>query len=261
MRCTVVSDVHLDPTPAGADRHRRFIAFLRSLPHHPGHRLVLLGDIFDFWFEYRHVVFSAYFDVLRALADLREAGVAIDFVRGNHDFWAGRFLEGTLAIGVHDRLTLEVGGRRVLFVHGDGINPRDRTYRVYKGIARFPLVVALFRLLHPDWAMRLALGVSRGSRAMSTPADPSQGAEVQPLRDWAAAALERGEADVVVLGHSHYPVFETDLPPGGGVYVNTGDWVRHRTYAVIDAAGPRLERWQPVAGAEVPARRQADERQ
>ncbi len=236
MKVLIFSDVHLQVGEAGRPGRERFIAFLHSFDPTEYHRIVILGDLFDFWFEYRHVIFSGYFDVLRAFADLHDAGVQFDFVCGNHDLWAGRFLESELGFAIHrERLELDLGDRRALFVHGDGINPRDVGYRLYKKIAQMPLVIWMFSLLHPDWAMKLAQGVSHGSRRMFQVEDRSQGSEVGPLRDHAERALAAGEADVVFSGHCHYPQHvEFPTPNGTGLYINTGDWLHHCTYVVWD---------------------------
>jgi len=231
-----LSDVHLDVPPHNQERMDVFIGFLRSLDTSRVTRIVLLGDLFDFWFEYKHVVFSGYFDVLRAFAELRDLGVTFDLVGGNHDFWAGRFLEHRLAFTIHRRpVLMDFGGRRVLLCHGDGLNPRDVGYRVYKWIARTRLVIGAFRLIHPDWAMALARLVSRGSRELSRVADPTKGAEAAALRTYARRVLAEGTADVVMCGHAHSPAMEEyPAPCGKGLYINTGDWLYHRSYVEWD---------------------------
>jgi UDP-2,3-diacylglucosamine hydrolase len=257
MKILIFSDVHLQVGEAGRPGRERFIAFLRSIDPAEFDRVIILGDLFDFWFEYRHVIFSGYFDVLRAFADLRDAGVAFDFICGNHDLWAGRFLRDELGFSIHpDRLMLDLDGARVLFVHGDGINPRDVSYRIYKRFAQFSPVVWLFGLLHPDWAMRLAQGVSHGSRRMFQADDLSQGTEVEPLREHAKRVLAAGEADVVFSGHCHYPQhMEFPTPNGPGTYINTGDWLFHCSYVVWDGEAfttHSLEKTENVVSEEVP---------
>jgi len=236
MATLLLSDIHLDVSPRGKQRMADFVAFLRAVDTSRINRIILLGDLFDFWFEYKHVIFSGYLDVLRAFADLREHGVAFELVCGNHDFWAGRFLEQRLGFTVHTRpVEMDFGGRRVLMVHGDGLNPRDWWYRVYKRIARARWLTAVFRLLHPDWAMALAQCVSKGSRRLTRAEDPRTGPEAQALRAFAKQTLAQGEADVVVCGHSHYPVIEEyPTPNGTGLYINTGDWLYHRSYVEWD---------------------------
>jgi UDP-2,3-diacylglucosamine hydrolase len=241
----IVSDVHLNVAKDGAERMEAFTRFLQSWTDAPPERLIILGDLFDFWFEYRHVIFSGYFEVLRAFADLRDLGVAFHFVCGNHDFWAGRFLRDALAFEIHrDPVTLAFGARSALLVHGDGVNPRDVSYRLYKRIARSRWVIRCFRAIHPDWAMRIAQGVSRGSRRAFSPDDPADGPEIAPQRAFAAKCLQDGQADIVMCGHSHYPVHEwIETMWGPRLYLNTGDWVAHRTYAVWDGAEFRLEQF------------------
>ena len=235
MNTLVFSDVHVNVAEDGRVGRERFVRFLRGIDPTRIRRIVILGDLFDFWFEYRHVIFSGYFEVLRPLADLRDAGVELHFVVGNHDFWTGRFLREELGIQIHERLLLPFGEKRALFIHGDGIRANDYGYRIYRRIARLPLVVGLFRLIHPDCAMWIAQGVSRGSRRLFGLEDPSQGREVQPLEAFAHEALERGEADVVFCGHSHFPVLkELATSRGTGLYINSGDWVVHCSYIEWD---------------------------
>ncbi|MCL4216824.1 MAG: UDP-2,3-diacylglucosamine diphosphatase [Candidatus Hydrogenedentes bacterium] len=252
MNTLIFSDVHLAVVEDGRGVREAFIAFLRSIDPAQVERIIILGDLFDFWFEYKHVIFSGYFDVLRALADLRDGGVEFHFICGNHDFWAGRFLEDDLGFHIHrDRYMLELGGRRALFVHGDGINPKDVSYRVYKRIARFPLVVWLFRQLHPDRAMALARLVSRTSRHALQAQDPSCSAEAKALRAFAVKELAQGAADVVMCGHCHYPVVEEyPTPDGTGLYINTGDWIYHRTYVEWDGENFAMKSFDYAGAAE-----------
>lgn len=243
MSTLILSDVHLDVSQTGKPVRDHFTRFLRGLNAGAIQRIIILGDLFDFWFEYRHVIFSGYFDVLRAFAGLRDQGVAVDFVCGNHDFWAGRFLREELGFSIsRDRLLLDLYGRRVLLVHGDGLNQRDVGYRLYKRVARARCVVWLFGLLHPDAAMGLAQRVSRTSRRLTQSKDLSKGSEVEPLRAFAQRILATGEADAVVCGHSHHPEIEEFPMDNGrhGLYVNTGDWMWHRSYIEWDEDGPRL---------------------
>ncbi|MBI5093005.1 MAG: UDP-2,3-diacylglucosamine diphosphatase [Candidatus Hydrogenedentes bacterium] len=257
MKTMIFSDVHLNVAEDGRRKMAEFTTFLRQIDPTVYDRIVILGDLFDFWFEYRQVIFSGYFDVLRAFAALRDRGVEFHFVCGNHDFWAGRFLRDYLDFSIHEAsLALDFGGRRALFVHGDGINPDDWSYRLYKKIARFRPVVGTFRLIHPDWAMGIAQCVSRSSRRMFSKHDYSEGSEVKPLQRYAQRVLAQGEADVVFCGHSHYPVIE-EFPArtGMGLYINTGDWLFHQTYVVWDGAGFEMLRFgsECAESVEVPS--------
>jgi UDP-2,3-diacylglucosamine hydrolase len=242
MNTLVIADVHLKVNDRGKQTREAFSRFLRSIDPEKVNTIVFLGDLFDFWFEYQHVVFSGYFDILRALAELKDRGVTLHLVVGNHDFWGGRFLENELAFTIHHTEFLcKMDSLNVLFVHGDGINPEDRMYRIYKKVARSKLAIGMFSLVHPDWAMKLAQGVSQGSRTLRAPDDPSDSKEVHALRRFAQRTLETGRADVVICGHSHYPEeLEFPTPSGTGTYINSGDWLERRTYLEWD--GERFSR-------------------
>ncbi len=236
MHTLIVADVHLKVSPKEVKTRQDFARFLRSIDADSVERIFLLGDLFDFWFEYRHVVFSGFFDVLRAFADLRDRGVDLHLIVGNHDLWSGRFLEEELGFTIHqNEYRCDFGGRRTLMVHGDGINPEDRSYRLYKRVALSRWATGSFRLLHPDWAMGLAQWVSHGSRTLLAPDDPTDTPEVRALRKFAQQTAAAGDADVVICGHSHHPEeLELDSPTGTGLYLNTGDWMAKRTYIEWD---------------------------
>lgn len=238
MKTLIFADVHLDVGSSGKRTLREFVAFLRQIDPGEYDRTIILGDLFDFWFEYRHVVFSGYFEVLRAFADLNAQGMSIHLVCGNHDFWAGRFLREELGFTIHkDRYTTELGDRRAVFVHGDGTNPSDYGYRLFKRVAQAVIPIKLFGFIHPDWAMAIARSVSHSSRKRRTPDDPSTSPEVEAMRAFAKGILESGEADMVFCGHTHFPVQEEiDTPTGVGLYVNTGAWFRQRTFLEWDGA-------------------------
>ena len=234
----IFSDVHLKVSEQDRPRHQAFISFLQGFSPVEYDRIVCLGDLFDFWFEYKHVIFSGYFEVLRAFADLRDAGVELHLICGNHDFWAGRFLEEQLGFHIHpDAVDLPFGDRRAHFIHGDGINPEDRRYRLYKRFARNPFVVGAFRMIHPDWAMGIAQGVSHGSHTLLGQDNPADGPEARSLSRYAQGVLAAGTADVVFCGHAHAPVHEKHpTPRGEGDYFNTGDWLASHSYVVWDGA-------------------------
>lgn len=243
------SDVHLKVTPEARAHRADFCAFLDRIDPDEFDRVICLGDLFDFWFEYRHVIFSGCFDVLCALARLHDAGIALHLVCGNHDFWAGRFLREELGFEIYpEPVLLPFGEKRALLAHGDGMNPKDYGYRFYKRFARNPFVIAAFRLLHPDWAMAIARAVSHGSRTMLQEENPEKGPEAAALQEYARTLLERNEADIVICGHAHAPaIVEFPTPSGTGLYINTGDWMAHRAHVVWDGSAFRMYRSWPEA--------------
>lgn len=231
----IFSDVHLRAIPSDAERRKEFVAFLRQFTPDEFDRVICLGDLFDFWFEYRSVIFSDYFDVLRVFAEWVDAGVEVYLVCGNHDFWAGRFLREIGVVVCEDSVDLPFGDRVGRIVHGDGINPTDYRYRAWKKFAKLPFIVGAFRLIHPDIAMGIARAVSHGSRTVFDTKVPHDGPEAHSLRAYAAEVIGRGEADFLLCGHAHaMEIREIPGPKGTGLYLNTGDWLRQRCHTVWD---------------------------
>jgi UDP-2,3-diacylglucosamine hydrolase len=238
--CYLFSDVHLGV--ADAEAERSLLAFLRHLGGRAG-SLVVNGDLFDFWFEWRSVMPRRGYRVLAALADLRDAGVPVLWIAGNHDCWGGEIVRED--VGVEFRLgdwTGTVGGWRTRIEHGDGLRQReDRPYRALRRVLRHPLAIRAFRALHPDLASRLALGSSHTSRTLS-PGDGGRG-----LRDVAVRAMAVDPTlDLVVYGHSHVRALERTA--GGGIYANPGAWLSAPTYLRIDDEQVALMRWDDSAG-------------
>lgn len=237
------SDVHLKPSAADQTNYTDFIAFLRQINPDRVERVICLGDLFDFWFEYKHAMFACYFDVLRIFAGLRDAGIETHLICGNHDLWAGPQLERMTGMQVHhEPVTLPFGSDTALLLHGDGLNPKDYGYRMFKRLSQNRLAQRLFRHLHPDTAMGLAHWISRGSRAMAAAPNPADSPEVRIVRDHALERIGRGQAAVVICGHAHVPAVEPVTVQGhSGLYVNPGDWPLHRSFVRYVMGEFRLE--------------------
>jgi UDP-2,3-diacylglucosamine hydrolase len=235
--CYVISDAHL----GGADtaRERQLVAFLRQLPGRAG-SLLINGDLFDFWFEWRTVIPRGHFRTLAALAELVDAGVPVTMLAGNHDCWGGEVL--TREVGIDYRVSGwsgELGGWRATVEHGDGLREvEDRPYRRLRTVLRNPWAIRAFRWLHPDLGSRLAHGSSDTSREHRA-RDGGSG-----LRAVAMAHLDaHRETDLLVYGHSHIPALERDAR--GGVYANPGAWMDAPTFLRVTPARVELRRWQP----------------
>jgi UDP-2,3-diacylglucosamine hydrolase len=148
-----LSDAHLggEPRPKEAAREARLHRFLSHVAEH-GSALYIVGDLFDFWFEYPTAIPRRHFETLAALRDVRRAGVAIHYLTGNHDFWLGPFLSQELGLITHTgATTVETQGHRLWIHHGDGLVGGDLGYRVLKRVVRHPASIGLYGLLHPDW--------------------------------------------------------------------------------------------------------------
>jgi UDP-2,3-diacylglucosamine hydrolase len=238
----IVSDLHLGAVPA--DTERNFVRFLERIGSDAA-SLLIAGDLFDFWFEYRTVVPGEHFRVLAALAALVDAGVAVTLAGGNHDAWGGAFLRDEVGITFHDRpFHTTLAGAATLVAHGDGLGSGDFRYRALKAIVRSPLTIGVFRWIHPDLGMRMARAVSRTE---TRDADASMQGRATFLRQWALAQFAADTAlRYVVCGHSHIP--EIVAAGDGRYYLNAGDWIRHYTYITLAPGGaPVLEHWGQAA--------------
>jgi UDP-2,3-diacylglucosamine hydrolase len=237
----VVSDIHLGGVPERTER--AFRRFLREAAPSAA-EILINGDLFDFWFEYRTVIHARHYRVLAALAELRESGVTIRFVGGNHDAWGGSFLRDEVGIELlPDRAELLLADLRTLVVHGDGLGRGDLGYRVLKKVLRHPLSAKAFRMLHPDLGSGLARLVSTTESKHGTP-ELANIERAAALRAWAGEQLRtRPDLDLVVAGHTHTPLLEEVSP--GRYYVNTGDWINHFSFLVLSPGeAPELRYWE-----------------
>lgn len=238
--CHIVSDLHLGVAPRAVERS--FETYLMSLRGRAG-SLIINGDLFEFWFEWKRVIPRQGFRTLAALAALRESGTRIVYIAGNHDCWGGEVLRED--VGAEYQLGPwegDVGPWRVRVEHGDGLREReDRNYRLVRPIMRSPLAIRAFRALHPDLATRLALGSSSASRTYSA-RDGGRG-----LRAIALARLAAEPSlDLLVLGHSHVSALER--ASSGGIFANAGSWLDAPTYLSITDERVALESWRGGVG-------------
>jgi UDP-2,3-diacylglucosamine hydrolase len=236
--CYIISDVHLGHASEAIERS--LLRFLHSLPGRAG-SLMINGDLFEFWFEWRTVVPRSGVRVLAALMDLRDAGVPMQMIAGNHDCWGGEVLRDAGVEFQTGPWEGTLGGWTARVEHGDGLRDReDRGYRALRRVLRNPLAIRAYRMLHPDFATRLAMGSSQTSRNYQ-PRDEGRG-----LRAVAAAALRaRPELELLVYGHSHVPALER--MPTGNVYANAGSWLTAPTYLVATPERIALREWRDSA--------------
>jgi UDP-2,3-diacylglucosamine hydrolase len=244
----VVSDTHLGAVPA--ETERGFRGFLRHVAE-TAESLLINGDLFDFWFEYRSVIMREHFRVVASLADVVEAGVKVWLVGGNHDAWGGAFLRDEVGVELlHGPLEMQLGGRRALVAHGDGVGRGDFKYRALKAVIRHPASIAAFRSLHPDVGRRIARMASSTEQKASG-ADAAESGRAAYIRAWAHERLAADRnLELVLAGHSHQALVEEVEP--GRFYVNSGDWLGRWEYVVLPAGGgpPELHDWRkPVQSA------------
>ncbi len=244
-----MSDAHLgmDPRERETAREARLLDFLRSLPGRT-QALYVVGDLFEFWFEYATAIPRRYFALLRALADLRERGVEITCMAGNHDFWLGHFLADELGIRTVDGpLAVERQGRRIWLHHGDGLMGGDLGYKMLKPLLRNRASVALYRWIHPDLGIPIAHWFSNLSRTARGDR-PVDGARL--FRRIAAPRFAEGY-DAVMVGHFHHAYEQRE---GGRAFFVLGDWFENFSYVELDAGRFTLRVWPEPAMAAGAAR-------
>jgi len=234
--CYVLSDTHLGV--ASDETAAKVAAFIKQLNGRAA-SLLINGDLFDFWFEWRHVIPREGFRVLAAIGDLVDSGTPVLWNAGNHDCWGGDVLRKDLGISYHiGAWRGTIGTWETLVEHGDGLRRvEDRRYRALRTVIRNPWSIRAFRWLHPDVGSWLAGGSSRASRVYRAK-DRGEG-----LRRIAHATLDRDRAlDLVIFGHTHVAALER--APSGGVYANAGSWLDDPTYLRVEESRISLERWR-----------------
>ncbi len=229
----IISDIHLKMGPEDKGRRKKFETFLRSFFSDVPRRIICLGDIFDFWFEYRYVMFAPYFGVLSAFYELSNKGTELIFIGGNHDFWAGDILK-EVGFKIMDSGTIiELDRIKVMLIHGDGLNRDDYGYRFFKKVSRNRFMISMFRVIHPDIALKVASMMSRGSRKIQESRSEGQLKDAHAIKEFAVEMFEKRDVDAVISGHCHVPeCCSFEVCGKKRWYVNSGDWVENYTYVL-----------------------------
>lgn len=241
QRVVILADAHLplDDRPGGAEQRNSFLRLIEATAPTTA-CYVLLGDIFDFWFEWKHVVPKHAFPLLFKLREITRRGTPVHYFAGNHDFHLRGFLRDEVGLTLHmDEWVADFDGRRYYFHHGDGLAASDVRYRRMKSVFRSRWAQWLFgTLVHPDLAMQIGRRTSDEGRRL----DREEKRHIPDETEYLAAAdriLSQGH-DVVVIGHTH--IAGNHLRPGG-VYHNPGPFLEDRRYSVIEGDLPRSEVW------------------
>jgi UDP-2,3-diacylglucosamine hydrolase len=224
-----VSDIHLGFGTKADDlkREKIFLKFL-DLVKKDADKLFIVGDLFDFWFEYRRVVPKGYFKVFTKLNEIIGANIEIQFLVGNHDCLIRDYFEKEIGLKVfRDEIISNINGKKFYIHHGDGLSNNDTGYKILKSILRNKFNQWLFSLVHPDFGMWLGTFSSRKSRSYTSKKDYgfSDG-----LYEFAKKKIGEGY-DYVILGHVHKMISEKI---NNGQYINLGDWIKYYSFAVFD---------------------------
>lgn len=242
-RTYFLSDAHLGSLTAPEPdlRERKLVDFCDHIEKN-ARALWLLGDLFDFWFEYARAVPARHFRALAALHRLVRGGVEVAHVAGNHDFWKGRYLTEEVGIRVYDEpLTVELDGLTVHLAHGDGITRHASGHSLFRKVTRHPLSRRLYSLLHPNLGIALALRISRLSRRRIED-QLDLDAVAERYRNAAGELLALAPYRALVVGHTH----RADIALfNGKTYVNTGNWITDFNYAVLEEGHFSLHTFDP----------------
>ncbi len=248
-RVYFVSDSHLGAKGrvSSRERERLLVNWLDRVKKDAA-AIYLLGDIFDFWFDYSTVVPRGYVRLLGKIAGICDSGIPVHYFPGNHDMWAFGYFESELGVKLQKGpLSTTIMGKRFHLGHGDGLGPGDRGYKLLKSIFACRFCQFLFAALHPGIGVRLALRLSKTSRAANDSREEEfLGNDREWLIQYCKKHLEKEKVDYFVFGHRHLPIDAEVLP--GVRYVNTGDWFRHFSYAVFDGSEIRLEYFEEKSG-------------
>lgn len=237
-----LSDFHLGAPNAAAslEREKRVCRFLDSIKQDAA-EIFIVGDLFDFWFEYRQVVPKGYVRILGKLAELTDSGIKVHFFVGNHDMWMHNYFQQELNIPVYfEPKEFEFNGKTFLVGHGDGLGPGDKGYKAMKKVFRNPACQWLFGILPPYIGIGLANYFSRKSRAKTGMIDEVYlGEDKEWLIIYSKEVLAKTHFDYFVFGHRHLPI-DVALNDRSR-YINLGEWIKFNSYAVFDGANLDLK--------------------
>lgn len=243
------SDFHLGaPSPEQSRVRERLVVSWLDAVRADAEVIFLVGDVFDFWFEYKHAIPKGFIRLQGKLAELADAGTRIIVFTGNHDMWMDNYFTQEMGIPVYRQpRRYDLGGKRFLIGHGDGLGPGDFTYKRLKIIFESRLARRLFRWLHPDVGIGLAQAWSRRSRISNL--KKGEEAFLGEEREWLWQYCREIEAvthhDYYIFGHRHVPLDLAVTPTSR--YVNLGEWVFAKTYGRFDGTELRLDVWPEPA--------------
>jgi UDP-2,3-diacylglucosamine hydrolase len=240
-----LSDFHLGAPNEIESRKRedRLVRFLQTARKDAG-VIFIVGDIFDFWFEYKTVVPKGFIRILGTLAQMADEGIQLHIFTGNHDLWMQDYLSKELNAKLYfEPQAFTINNKQFLIGHGDGLGPGDEGYKRLKKIFTNPICQWLFRWLHPDAGIQLANYFSRKSRAKTGNADELfLGEDKEWLIQYTKEQAKTMAVDFFIFGHRHYAIdFKINEKSR---YINLGDWIRLNTYAVFDGDNMQLLTWE-----------------
>ena len=247
------SDFHLgiDVKYTSAERERQIVEWLDHIKSDAS-KLYLVGDLFDFWFEYSTAVPRGYVRLLGKLAELSDSGIELHIFTGNHDMWMFDYLEKELKATVHRKpIIQQIGSKKFYIGHGDGLGPGDKGYKVIKKIFESATCQWLFARLHPNFGITLANFLSRWSRSTTKVEHKYFGDENEWLLTYANSKVDELQVDYFIFGHRHLPI-DRLLNNGKSRYLNLGEWMNFNSYGVFDGSDMKIEFFKNEDGKVYP---------
>jgi UDP-2,3-diacylglucosamine hydrolase len=241
-----LSDFHLGAPnkEASLQREKLIVQFLDSIKDKAA-EIFIVGDMFDFWFEYKKVVPKGYVRLLGKLAELTDAGIPIHFFVGNHDMWMHTYFQEELNMPVYfEPKVFERNGKKILVGHGDGLGPGDKGYKRLKKLFRSPISKFMFGILPPYFGVGVANYFSRKSRIATGAADGIfLGEEGEWLIQYCKKKIQETHFDYFIFGHRHLPI-DFNISPTSK-YLNLGEWINYNSYAVMIGTTIELAYYKP----------------
>lgn len=239
------SDFHLGVPDykSSLEREKKVVAWLERARHDAA-AIYLVGDIFDFWFEYRYTAPKGYIRLLGKIAEITDSGIPVHIFTGNHDMWLFDYLPKEIGVQLHrEPIERTYGGKLFMIGHGDGLGPADRGYKLIKKIFANKFCQWLYARLHPNFAFALATYLSRRSRIATGNTDSHYlGDDKEWLVQYCKDRLKEKPYDYFIFGHRHLPI-EVSVGPRA-TYINLGEWVNYFTYAVFDGEKLQLRKFE-----------------
>jgi len=229
------SDFHLgaDATLTSAEREKNIVEWLDTIQPEM-HSLYLVGDIFDYWFEYKSCIPKGFTRFLGKIADLRDADIPVYFFTGNHDMWMFDYFEQEFGIPVYRKyIQRQLQGKNLFIGHGDGLGPKDYGYKCIKKIFSNKLCQWAYARLHPNFGLWLMKRFSHGSRYAGGDNAEFYGKDKEMLVQYAERKLETLSIDYFIFGHRHLPL-KVRLSKQGSFYYGLGDWTHYQSYGVLE---------------------------
>ena len=242
-----VSDVHLGAPALKNNRERELLLakWLDEIKDDVA-ELYLLGDIFDFWWEYKKVVPRGFTRILGRIADLADSGVDVHFFTGNHDLWAFDYLSEELGVTIHhNEIVKEIRGKKFFLAHGDGLDADDKGYIFLKKIFSNKILQWLFSRLHPNFALAVAHKWSESSRLAKINIDDKFEVNNEGLYKFAENFLKKEFVDYFIFGHRHV-MLNTEIGENSR-FVLLGDWIKNFSYGVFDGEKFELKKYKDLA--------------